>query len=508
VSADDWEEVSSDSPDDWEEVSPAETSPITTATTQLAQGGTLGFGDELAAIGKAGMNAITGVTGPLGGQDLSSIADDYYNTRAQARSDFNKAAKANPKTALAFNIAGSLANPLASMIPNVTAGKTLGGAMANAGTQGAALGATMGVGNSEADSLDGMAKDAAIGGVIGGIGGAAGGALVHGASKGSGAVKDFIKRRAANLSDKAEALAENATGATARQAEKFRPGAGRELLDRGLVRPLDSPAKIAERVGSASDAATDAINDALGTLDASGVKASQDNVVSVLESKIAALKKDPSQAAAARQLQTIVDDIVATGDSEVGISAAEGFKRGFKKAAKDFKSPNAGVPGQEAYRAYMNEVERAATAADPALAAKFKAGKDTYGLLAPIEEATEHRASQLKQHPFGGLGDTAAAVAGGATGGAPGAAVGVLAKRVAAPRLASTAAWTMDRVAKALSAAPDAFGEFTGAIQAAAKRGPQALQATIDILSRRPEFVNALARAERKDNGDRGVAGY
>ena len=80
--------------------------------------------------------------------------------------------------------------------------------------------------------------------------------------------------------------------------------------------------------------------------------------------------------------------------------------------------------------------------------------KKTYGVLAPINEAAERRAATLNQSPFGGLLDVAAAGAAGASvGGLPGLATGVAAatgRKVIAPRIASSAAVTLDGVSKML----------------------------------------------------------
>ncbi len=490
-------------------------SPVTAATTGLMQGGTLGFADEIGAVGKTAMNALTGITGPLAGQDLSSIGEDYGRTRNQLRSEFAQAAEANPKTALAANIAGAVASPLSTLGPQVASGRGLGAAVANAGAQGATQGAVMGLGNSEADTIGGMARDVAIGTGMGTVGGMAGGALAHGAAKVAAPLSRAFTGAADAIDDKAGLLAENATGATAAQSEKFAPGAGRELLDRGLVRPFDTATKVAERTAGAVDDAAKAIDDSLRALEAQGVTASADNVVAVLEKRIAAIEGDASQAGTVRKLRNVVEDIIATGKSDLSLTAAENTKRGFRKAAGNWTDPDAGQAGKEAYRAYMSEVERAATEANPALAGKFKEAKKTTGLLTPIQEAAQKRSAQMNQNPLGGLGDTAAAGAGAILGtGAPGAAAGVAAKRFAAPRLASTAAWGMDRIGDVVRATPQAFGRFAAPLQAAAQRGGQALAATHFILQQTNEQYRQMIRelqdkgAQETNEEDRVLAGH
>lgn len=478
-------------------------SPVAAAASGLAQGATLGFADELGAIGSTAMKALTGHAGPLAGQPLSDIGDQYERERNQLRQEFAQAAEANPKTALAANIAGSVANPLASMIPSVSAGKTLGSTVANTAVQGGAQGAVMGAGNSEADTLGGLATDTALGLGVGTLGGAAGGALAHGVAKATPVVGNAFRSSADAIDDKAGQFAENATGATAAQAEKFRPGAGRELLDRGLVRPLDTAAKIGKRVGAAVEEAERALDDSLAALEAQGVTASADNVVAALQSKIAALQKDASQAGVVRALQQKIDDIIATGESNPGIALAEQTKRGFKKAAGNWMDPEAGAAGKASYLGYMDEVERAATEANPAVATKFKEAKDTYGLLDPIREAAERRAAQLKQSPIGGVGDTVAGIGGGLVKGGPiGPIAGVAARRLVNPRLASTTAWGLDKLGDVVRATPQVFGKFAGPLQSAAQRGGNALNATHFVLQQTNEQYRELIRSLEEDGGE------
>lgn len=253
----------------------------------------------------------------------------------------------------------------------------------------------------------------------------------------------------------AEMLAENATGATGVQSAKFEPEAGRELLERKLVRFGDNPAKVAERVKAASGEAGQAIDDALNALDKQGGKVSVKDIVQNLGLKAQELAKDPSQAGIVKKINSIIDDITVTGQPEISLQMGEQTKRGFRKAAGNWMDPEAGQAGKEAYLSYMNAVESAAEKQSPELAKKFMEGKQTYGLLAPIEEAATKRAATLKQSPFGGLLDVAALGGGGlAYGGPAGLAAGIgtaAARKVLAPRISSSLAVTLDQLSKANS---------------------------------------------------------
>jgi hypothetical protein len=144
------------------------TSPATAAATGIIEGA-VPFASAIAGAGKAGMNAITGVTGPLAGGSLGDVMDDYRQARDSFSQDAKTAADANPKTAFAGNIAGGIANPLfhgADSIPKVMG-----------------AGAVQALGTSDADltkpgdvkEVNRAAKDAAIG--------AAGGAVGYGVAK-------------------------------------------------------------------------------------------------------------------------------------------------------------------------------------------------------------------------------------------------------------------------------------------------------------------------------------
>jgi hypothetical protein len=140
------------------------TSQVTAATTGMIQGA-IPFAAPIAGAGKAIMNAVTGVSGPLAGGSMSDVLDDYRSGRDQFQGDARVAADANPKTAFAGNIAGGFANPLfkdAHSLPKIVAAS-----------------AAQGLGTSDADLTKGefgqAAKDSALSG--------AGGVLGYGVGK-------------------------------------------------------------------------------------------------------------------------------------------------------------------------------------------------------------------------------------------------------------------------------------------------------------------------------------
>lgn len=308
------------------------------------------------------------------------------------------------------------------------------------------------------------------------------------------AVDRAVEKTAGSFRKNAEKLAVNATGATGKQASEFAPGAGRELLDRKIVRFGDNQVKIAERASKAVDQANQQIDDALSKLDSAGVKVDVNALKERLRSKISTMKSDPSQADIAKMLETeignIDEAIKASGSSQVQISQAELTKRGYNRKAGNWADPEKGQAGKEMYQTYRQGVEDAAQAADPATAKLFEEGKKAYGILAPIRESAERRAAQVQQHPLGGFLDVTSGVAGASAGGPIGAITAPIARRVVAPRLASSVAVTADSVADILSKVPK-FAELQ------AKR-PEVFQAIVSKIATEHTGVPLTSVAESK----------
>lgn len=468
-------------------VSDPSTSGITAATTGMLSGASGGFADEIGALGSTAMKGITGVAGPLAGGSLDDLVDDYRQTRDENRAAFAKAAAAHPAISAVANLAGGAATMGGMTAPTGVVGAT---------AQGAAIGAVGGLGNSNADLTQGnvgqaaidTAKGAALGGVTAGAMHAVVPAVVS-------AVGNKLGRVGSSLTDKAEALAVNATGATGNQASKFEAGAGRKLLDDGIVSFGDNQQDIAAKASDALSKSGQDISDSLSTLDQTAPPITRDQLLAQIQAKIDALKGSPSQAKTVRQLGSIVDDIKA-GPENYSLNDAETEKRGFQKLV-NWNTPESNPGNAEASDVFRNAVEDSATNADPAMADKFTAAKADYGTLAPIEEAAQKRASQQSQsQPFnflemGGIGAGAAAGASvaGPAGAVVGGATGYVAKKFIAPRLASSGAVAADNIGEVLQRAPEAFGKFAGVLQSAAARGSTALAAAHYMLQQtNPEY--------------------
>jgi hypothetical protein len=406
-----------------------------------------GAGDSLALGWKNNLRAATepltfAVLNKITGNDVES--DDYITARDKYEKDSERLKAENPGAHMAGQIGGGVMSAIATSPLTIAKGAGALAKIQNAARVGAVMGAAQNTGNVEGEiSYDPSKaiKNTAMGAGLGAGFQAIGEAIPAG--------MNFLGNK---FKSGAEDLALNATGATGAQSEKFAKNAGRELLDRGLVKFGDSAENVAQRTGKAVNEAESAIDLALTSLETKGAKASADNVVSELQSQIMELEKDPSQASVVRQLKGIIDDIIETGESNISLNAAESTKRGFNKMAKNWQDPEKGVAGKQAYRAYRDEVERAAEAVDPRSADMFKDAKKTYGLVSPIEEAAKRRAATQNQIQIGGLLDTAAGMYGlsdpdSFTGKA---ALAMASRRFIAPRLASSGAVALDAISKQL----------------------------------------------------------
>ncbi len=257
------------------------------------------------------------------------------------------------------------------------------------------------------------------------------------------------------LKNLGEKSAVNATGATGKQASEFSKDAGRQLLDRKVVRFGDNQEKIASRAGKAVEQAEKQIDKALKDLDAKGVTVDANKIYENVRNKITSLKKDPSQSDISKILEGELENLIAAtdakGSTKFGLSEAEGVKRGYNRKAGNWMDPEKGAAGKEMYQNFRRPVEEAAELADPNVAKLFKEGKQSYGLLAPIEEAAARRAATTQQSPAGGLLDIGAAGAGFAASGGVGAVLAPVGRRFIAPRLTSSIAVGADKTAGLMS---------------------------------------------------------
>lgn len=430
-----------------------------TALEHFGKGASLGYLPQLQAaaqkyIGDPVLNAMYGKD--------NVTPTDYVSERDQNIARLAKEAKDNPKLAKASDLAGGLTTGIATsgLLPEAGAASTIGGKIAQGAIQGAKTGAILGAAANPGDTegelsplqLLARTKNAGVGAAAGGVIGGALPVVGAGVNAGANAISNKLK-------DFAEKTAVNATGATGKQATTFSDDAGRELLDRGIVRFGDSQAKISQRAADAVDQANAQIDSSLKQLEAQGVKVDGNTVYNTVRGVINKMKMDPSNADIAGNLEKELDNLVnasdAKGTSDFGIQEAEQIKRGYGRKAGNWADPEKGQAGKTMYQTIRGAVEDAATDANPDLAQQFIDAKQTHGLLAPIQEAAERRAATTSQSPAGGFNDLATAAVGMAKAGPVGAIVAPVARRVIAPRIASSLAVTADGAADLLRKIPE-----------------------------------------------------
>ncbi len=493
--------------------------PATAAASGLIQGGTLGFGDEIGAAGKAAMNAITGVTGPLGGGSLSDIGEDYARNRDQLRSEFQKSAQANPKTALAANIAGSIANPINTMIPNVSAGKGLGSAIANAGTQGAAVGAVQGVGSSDSNNIGGIARDAALSTGVGALGGGVGGALAYGAEKAAPVVGKWLGNKAEDLSAKAQGLER---GTLNKMGIDRARAVGRQGLDEGVVgwMPAGTDTMIA-RNESLMNRAGDARNAVYNAVDEAGASGFNPlNVATDVENKLSPTYRTPINKGEWSQLDNTIESILARGEGNIPLTEAQALKEEIGAVAyPGGKKPAFPTPKQEmaqgAYRIVNKSLDRAAESGASALGTEgldktiqganrtMSTGYDARNILG------QKQARELGNKTFGLtdwsiLGPSAAAAPfthGVSLLGIP----IVLGKKFGEKYGAQIGAKAINSLGDLVSKAPQALGKYAGPLTNAASRGGSALNAAHFVLQQTDEgYRNMIKQLQGDDAQDAG----
>lgn len=473
--------------------------------TGAEQGVTLGFGDEgqgaLEALGQAigikGLGAARhldewGLQSP-NGLDLEKFKQVYAETRDKERERAHEAEKANPKAFMLGNVAGAVAPAMVSGGFVGGLAKGLGKAAPGLGltvAEGGTLGAGAGLGTSEADTVGGQIADTALGGLLGAGGAAAGYGIMSQADK----AKAYLGNKFKSLAEKS---AVNATGATGKQASEFADDAGRELLDRKIVRFGDSQAGIAKRAGQAVDAANQQIDNALTSLEKNGVNVDENQIYNQLRSKIADLKKDSATIDTANALEKELDNLITARDArgwqDPGVLAAEQTKRGFNRKAGNWADPEKSQVGKEMYQTWRHAVEDTARNADPKTAALFEEGKKSYGLLAPIQEAAERRAMTTSQSPVGGFLDVTSSMAGGAAAGKEGAFLMPLARRMISPRISSSVAVGADEISKYLMQSQR--------FSALANKNPAAFQALVLDMSKSMSTRSSLPKAAQGTQG-------
>ena len=454
-------------------------SPGASFANQAGNAGLLGYGPEIVA---SAAKKLAPLYEKITGDKVQEFLPSYTKIRDDEYKQLRRDDEVNPMASLAGKVVGTGVSLLpvgGTANAFVKGGAKLLPRMARAGAVGAGIGAVSNPGAEEGvinpTQIVERGKNAAVG--------FGSGAVLQGAGE---LLPKAIKGTGNWLRGKAEGLAESATGATRVQAEKFQEGAGRQLLDKKLVRFGDSPASISKRLESAINNAKGNVDTILSELDGAGVKISRDDLVGTLKKRLAEIQSDESQAGVAKKLEAIIENASSMPKLRPP-SKVEQIKRGYQSQA-NYAKPNTTAAQKIAGKVYREAVENAAGEHSPSLAKGFKSEKALESLAIPVRDAAQKRALQLEQSPKGGLLDVTAAALGFA-GGDPTFGVGTaLARRVVAPRISSSLAVASDTLGRLLQKTPQVFGEYAEPLLKSRMAGAQQFQAQVLKLIRDPKF--------------------
>lgn len=148
-------------PEELAELNSGERAPMSatqSAVRGFAQGGTLGFSDEIGAGLQTGLEAIRRAASGGKVPTDSPLGDYYAEARRGNRDDEAVAKRSNPWTYGATEIAGSLAVPVPGA--GVAKGATMATRIGKGAASAAAIGAVSGAGKSEAEDFGDISKDA------------------------------------------------------------------------------------------------------------------------------------------------------------------------------------------------------------------------------------------------------------------------------------------------------------------------------------------------------------
>ena len=532
---------------DWSQFqeAPHEVSRTESALRGAAQGASLGFEDELAGVGGAiGTKLGQASANPLEANnpelqakmdavsDQRGMGDLYRAARNDERAHNAAAEKANPYTYGGAGLVGAVSNPISAV------GKGLQGA--------AKLGGLMGLGGSDSDLTEGDVKGAAVDTALGGAGGVGGALLGKAVPKVWGAAKNLGKKALTTLGPSMEAIDARLAGKAQPNAKSY-PELAEDLgqtVNEDLKGQIKSKsAEAGEKLSAEADLPREYVTQ---TLD-DAIKA-QGKLVGPADKQVAAalgaLKEDLAQypeQLSQKDIKTLVqkmdDNINWDDQSQNKLNRTlEGIRKQFDNTLK-FQNPEykeaikpvsdrmkvmdaikrqfnlKNVPGKglqptDTTATKIQTSLRENKAVTQANLDKLKefTGRDYSDLAKDYQLAKQFEntgAQGSRRTVLGGgvgklVGTGVGAVAGGVLGGPAGAGGGALAGHMLGESLGNLTGATLDKyggqvLGKMIDGYVKAgntavFGKFKGAIDQAAKRGPEALSVLGAMLSKDPEF--------------------
>jgi len=147
---------------------------------RLLKGQTMGFGDEIAGVGRAALDYLAPSSWD---EDAQSFGDKYRMYRDDARATDKQFQENNPGTALVTELVGGVASPVNKIAPGFGSTGGIGTRLAQSVARGGAEGAVYGAGESENNLLSDVATGAGTGAALSGLLTGAGGVLGRTLSK-------------------------------------------------------------------------------------------------------------------------------------------------------------------------------------------------------------------------------------------------------------------------------------------------------------------------------------
>lgn len=486
----------------------------------LAQGVTMGFGDEI----QGGLRSMAG-------------AGDYEQERDAARAANAQAEEQAPGQYLLGELVGSapmmaLPGPQAA----TAAGRIGQGALTAGG-----LGLAAGWGQSDAETLPEQAEDAMTTGLTSGALGAAGGAAGEGIQRLAGA----LARRAPQIAESADrARVLTAMGSTGgsianpkilREAERV-PGGVSEMarvmretgISRGLLQSTDD---LLQRATQVADDSRDAIGRVIQDVSEAGERVDIGKFADELDSVADDLASRPEMDAVAEALRARSQTYRERFPNGATMQQAQAMVRdlgdrvNWTRAATGQMLPNAQMASRDATRAMRSVMDDAVertgelmarqsvpedVLANPVyrqiLGSGTGAGQDALNayrgarrsnqVARIVADAAEESIGRSQKNRALGLREIGMAAAAGSMGASPlGAAAAALVPRLTGSgRGAAARATSLEALSRLAQNAPQRLGRYAEMIRSAAQRGPGTLAALHFALSQRdPEYQQLVS---------------
>jgi hypothetical protein len=445
-----------------EEAPAAGISKTESAARGVAQGGTLGFADEIAGATEALWEKAKG--------DPRAFGEMYKQFRDESRSNFDAAKKENPVSYGAGEVGGGIAT---AFVPGLAIAK--GARLANVAAKSAMLGAGAGAGYSTGENAKEVLKDAATGSVVGGVLGA-----------GTSLAAPLIGKAAAAVGGKAKETAERlaARAIGAERATVKRLGAdgvqrvGRYALDEKIISPLASTDDMIARNQAAKAKGAAKMGEVYDAIDSEGKSAFNPlEVATKVEQELSPAYRTPINKSEWGQLDNTVESILQRGNGSLPMKEAQALKQEIGSVAyPKGKRPLDPSPKQQmamdAYAIINKAIDDAADSGADAIGKDglkeiLSAGKKLYGnsksaeMLLDNKNAREQGNKLLGLTDWGilGVGAPAAAMTGGAT--ALPTLAAVAGKKGLERFGAQNAAIALDKFGNAITKSPKALESLT-----------------------------------------------